>query len=43
MHVRFRADIGFADLTGPAANKCTWHAMVNHIGVICNKQAEAEK
>jgi hypothetical protein len=30
-------------LTGPAANKCAYHAMVNHIGAICDKLAEAEK
>jgi hypothetical protein len=30
-------------LTGLAANKCTYHVIVNHFGAICNKQAEAEK
>ena len=30
-------------LIGLAANKSTYHAVFNHIGTSCNKQAEAEK
>jgi hypothetical protein len=30
-------------LTGPAANKGASHAVINHVGAIGNKQAEAEK
>jgi hypothetical protein len=30
-------------LTGRAAKKCAVLAMVNPVGVNCNKQAEAEK